>query len=64
MISIFLASILPRSMSEKRVIEISPAAFIAYDLLTVILIKATLLFFLIFLMLGISSFLYRPPTDN
>ncbi|WP_243675000.1 hypothetical protein [Vulcanisaeta distributa] len=63
LISIFLASVLPRSMGERRVIEASLIAFIICDILTTILIKNTLLLFPIFLAFGVSSFLYRPPTD-
>ncbi|ABW01694.1 MFS transporter [Caldivirga maquilingensis] len=63
LVSIFLASVLPKLIGERRVIEISLIAFIICDLLAVTLIKVTLLFFPIFLVLGISSFLYRPPTD-
>ncbi|WP_243665649.1 hypothetical protein [Vulcanisaeta sp. JCM 16159] len=50
-------------MGERRVIEASLIAFIICDILTTILIKNTLLLFPIFLAFGVSSFLYRPPTD-
>ncbi|WP_048057068.1 MFS transporter [Vulcanisaeta moutnovskia] len=63
LISIFLASVLPKSIGERKVIEISLTAFIVCDFLAAILLKDTLLLFPIFLALGISSFLYRPPTD-
>lgn len=63
LVSIFLASVLPKSIGEKRVIELSLAAFIACDVLAAILLKETLLLFPVFLVFGISSFLYRPPTD-
>ena len=63
LISIFLASALPKLMGEKKVIKVSLIIFIICDLSAILLLTYVLLLFPLFLIFGASSFLYRPPTD-